>query len=78
MLRLTWKRESDNFCFGFVLGDPESIRDLYWQLTHNYKANDGTKIGIIEIHSLDGQLVDIKELMSNPYSVVYPNARLNR
>lgn len=78
MLRLTWKRKSDKFCFGFVLGDPESIGDLYWQLTHNYSAKDGTEIGTIEVHSLDGEVVDIKELKSNPYSVVYPNARLDR
>jgi hypothetical protein len=49
-----------------VLGDALGIRDLYWQLTHNYKAQDGTEIGDIQITNLDGQ--DCKpEILSNPH-----------
>lgn len=74
MLRLTWKRK-DKFQMGYVIGDPESIRDLYWQLTHNYEPMDGTEIKEILIHSMDGQEVNIKEFMQNPHSVVYPHVR---
>ena len=76
MLRLTWYRKNHPNQFGFVLGDPESIRDLYWQLTKNYKANDGTAIGEIKVHSLDGDEVEYIDLMMNPHSTTYPNTYL--
>ena len=72
-LRLTWKRKNDKFEQGFVIGSPEAIRDLYWQLTHNYKAVDGTEIGEIEVHNLNGDKVEKKDLMQHPNGSVYPH-----
>lgn len=40
--------------FGTVIGMPDSIFDLYWQLTKNYSCDDGTKILSIKITNLDG------------------------
>lgn len=54
MLKLTYAREKDRFQTVTVMGDAAGIRDLYWQLTHNYKAQDGTKIGNIKVSDLDG------------------------
>lgn len=55
MLKLTYTRKTDNYYTVTVLGDPEGIRDLYWQLTHNYKAQDGTGIGSVKVSNLDGE-----------------------
>lgn len=76
LLRLTWERKSNNYLRGHVLGDPEAIRDLYWQLTHNYVPQDGTEIGNITIYDMNGDKVDIKEFMFNPHSQIYPPTRL--
>lgn len=54
MLKLTYTRKRDKYLHVSVLGDAEGIRDLYWQLTHNYKAQDGTEIGSVSVKSLDG------------------------
>jgi hypothetical protein len=54
MLKLTYTRQSDRFQTVTVIGDPIGIQDLYWQLTHNYKAQDGTKIGTITVSNLEG------------------------
>jgi len=51
MLKLTY---NDKFRTNTVLGDSEGIRDLYWQLTHNYTPKDGTEIGNITVTTLDG------------------------
>jgi hypothetical protein len=56
MLKLTYNRKHDRFQTVTVLGDYDGIRDLYWQLTHNYKAVDGTEIGSIVISDLDGNV----------------------
>jgi hypothetical protein len=66
ILRLTYSRKSDRFQSVSVIGDARGIRDLYWQLTHNYKAQDGTEIGSIEVFDLDG-INKTKEVMSNPF-----------
>lgn len=73
ILRLTWKRKRDQHQQGSVIGSPEAIRDLYWQLTHNYQPVDGTAIGTIEIRSLDGRKVDYKDLMTHPDGEVFPH-----
>ena len=66
MLKLTYNRKTSPFETVTVLGDPKGIRDLYWQLTHNYKAKDGTEIGKIVLSNLEG--IDCtKEGLSNPY-----------
>ena len=66
MLRLTYARKSDKFATVSVLGDAIGIRDLYWQLTHNYQAQDGTEIGSIRVLNLDGLDVT-SELMNKPH-----------
>ena len=54
MLKLTYSRKSDKYQTVTVLGDAVGIRDLYWQLTHNYKAQDGTAIDNVVVSNLDG------------------------
>lgn len=66
MLVLKYTREQDKFMFATVMGDPESIRDLYWQLTHNYKSVDGTEIGEITVTNLAGHNVT-DDFQCNPY-----------
>lgn len=67
MLRLIYTRKKDRFQEVSVLGDPVGIRDLYWQLTHNYKAEDGTEIGAIKVVNLEG--VDCtSEVLVNPHA----------
>ena len=56
MLKLTYSRRRDKFQTVTVLGDVDGIRDLYWQLTYNYKARDGTAIYNIKITNLDGEV----------------------
>lgn len=68
MLKLTYNRKSDEFKTVTVLGDAEGIRDLYWQLTHNYKAQDGTEIGCLRVTDLDGRDC-LSEVMTSPHSV---------
>lgn len=46
ILKLTYHRQNDPFQTVTVLGDAEGIRDLYWQLTHNYLPQDETAIKI--------------------------------
>lgn len=68
MLKLTYTRKSDRFLSVTLIGDAEGIRDLYWQLTHNYKAQDGTEIGSIAVFDLNG--VDCTaSVMTNPHGV---------
>lgn len=56
MLKLTYARKNDKHQKVTVLGDDDDIRDLYWQLTHNYKAKDTTTIiGNIVVCNLDGE-----------------------
>ena len=80
MLKLTYNRKSDQFQTVTVIGDPEGIRDLYWQLTHNYKAQDGTAIGAIVVSDLDGNKVTLLEpggLLQNPHSHATRLSRLD-
>jgi hypothetical protein len=68
MLILTYTRKNDKFQTISVIGDAAGIRDLYWQLTHNYLAQDGTEIGDIKVANFCG--VDCTNtIMSNPYLV---------
>ena len=68
MLKLIYTRKSDKFQTVTLLGDADGIRDLYWQLTHNYKAQDGTEIGSIEIFNLDG-IKCTGQVLTNPHGV---------
>lgn len=68
MLKLVYTRKKDKFQTVTLLGDAAGIRDLFWQLTHNYKSEDGTEIGSIKVFDLDG--VDCtSSVMSNPHGV---------
>ena len=75
ILKLTYTRASDKHAEVSVLGSPEGIRDLHWQLTHNYsKETDGTGIGTIKVSDLEG--VDVTEdYVSQPYQCM---ARLDK
>ena len=66
ILVLKYTRQADPFMFATVMGDPESIRDLYWQLTHNYKSTAGTVIGTITVSNLAGCDVT-HDFQCNPY-----------
>jgi hypothetical protein len=54
MLMLTYNLASDEFQNVSVIGDEKGIYNLYWQLTHNYSAKDGLKIGQIMVSDLVG------------------------
>ncbi len=77
MLKLTYTRASDRFQEVTLLGDAEGIRDLYWQLTHNYKAQDGTAIGSIKVSDLNG--IDCTAtVMTNPHGYAARLSSLQR
>lgn len=78
LLRLTYTRERDQFQQVSLIGDPLAIRDLHWQLTHNYSAKDGTKIGEIKVYDLEGALVPIDRLYQAPQSAGITLTRLER
>ena len=66
MLQLKYTKRRDKFQTVTVLGDPEGIRDLYWQLTRNYGCSDGTCIGDIQVLNLTGE--DVTEtVLSQPW-----------
>ena len=77
MLRLTYTRKQDKYQKVSLLGDAEGIRDLYWQLTHNYKALDGTAIGRIQIFDLEGQECTAS-IMTRPHAVSMPLSTLEK
>lgn len=65
MLKLTYHIGSHNFVT--VLGSPMGIQNLYWQLTHNYEAQDGYKITKVAVTNLDG--IDCtNEVIHNPHT----------
>ena len=66
MLKLTYCRKNDKYQTVTVIGSPDGVRDLYWQLTHNYSAQDGTEIGEIKVSNLDGWDIT-NEVMQYPY-----------
>jgi hypothetical protein len=72
MLKLSYCRKNDPFKYVTVLGDPLGISDLYWQLTHNYRPQDGAEIEEIKITNLDGVELDIKEFLRNPFGQITP------
>ncbi len=75
MLKMVYTRKSDRFQEVTLLGDAEGIRDLFWQLTHNYRPCDGTAIGEIKVYDLCG--VDCTtEVQTNPHAISTPLSRL--
>ncbi len=66
VLKLTYSRKADKYWTVTLLGDPAGISDLYWQLTRNYKAEDGTEIDNIKVTNLDG--IDVTStVLSHPH-----------
>lgn len=65
VLQLKYTKRRDKFQTVTVIGDPEGIRDLYWQLTKNYTCSDGTGIGDVRVINLDGDDVTMY-VMTNP------------
>jgi hypothetical protein len=59
MLILEYNLKRDEFLYVKVLGDVDGICNLYWQLTHNYKAQDGNAIGEIVVKDLEGNRVEM-------------------
>jgi len=65
VIEAEYTKQRDRFQTVTVLGDPEGIRDLYWQLTKNYTCSDGTGIGDVRVINLDGDDVTMY-VMTNP------------
>lgn len=68
MLKLTYARKRDRRDYVTVIGDPYGIRDLYIQLTKNYKCDDGSCIGAIKVTNLDGEDVTDRILIEPHYA----------
>lgn len=75
MLQLRYNRKRDPFQYVKVLGDADGIRDLYWQLTHNYRAQDGTEIGVVSILNMEGLDVTA-QIMTEPHQASSPLSNL--
>jgi hypothetical protein len=71
MLQLRYSLKQDRFQYATVFGDPAAIRNLYWQLTHNYRPQDGQAIGAIEVLTMDGVNVTDRVLTA-PFSAGTP------
>ena len=75
LIRLSYTRAKDPLQVVTVLGEPLAIRDLYWQLTKNYRANDGTAIGQVRIADMNGK--DCTSLiMTQPLSIPFPTTTI--
>lgn len=77
MLRLRYTRASDAHQYVDVFGDPDGIRDLYWQITRNYNATDGTEIGNVRVYNTLG--IDITaDILTNPHGANHRTSSLER
>lgn len=77
MLQLKYTLKRDPFQYVTVFGDPEGIRNLYWQLTHNYQPQDGMAIGTVSVLNMQG--VDVtKQVMTEPFQAASPLSYLDR
>lgn len=77
MLQLRYSLKRDPHQYATVFGDPIAISNLYWQLTHNYKPQDGQAIGEIKALTMDGKdLTD--EVLSNPFGSICPLTTIER
>jgi hypothetical protein len=66
MLQLEYRLASDRFQRATVFGDPIAISNLYWQLTHNYRPQDGQAIGEIRVMNMTGQDVS-DQVLAHPF-----------
>lgn len=77
MLQLRYNLKRDRFQYVTVFGDPAAISNLYWQLTHNYSAQDGQEIGEIKVMDMAG--VDVtEEVLTNPFGCSSPLTTMER
>lgn len=77
MLQLRYSLKRDRFQYATVFGDPGAISNLYWQLTHNYQAQDGQAIGEIKVLTMDGTDVT-STIMTNPFGSSSPLTTIER
>jgi hypothetical protein len=75
LIRLSYTRAKDPHQVVTVMGEPLAIRDLYWQLTKNYSANDGTAIGQVKVTDMNG--VDCtNQILVQPFSIPFPTTTI--
>ena len=67
MLQIRYSLARDPHQFATLFGDPCAVSNLYWQLTHNYRAQDGQAIGEVKVMDMSGRDVT-SSVMSNPFS----------
>lgn len=77
MLQLRYTLKRDKFQHASLYGDAGSISNLYWQLTHNYKAQDGQEIGTIVVLDSEGRDVT-KDVLTNPHGAGVPTCTIER
>lgn len=75
LIRLIYNRKKDPAQFVTVLGEPAAIRDLYWQLTHNYSAKDGTAIGTVTVTDMNGKDCT-NQILQSPFSITFPSTTI--
>lgn len=77
MLQLRYSLERSKHEYATVMGDPFSISNLYWQLTRNHDAQDGTAIGDVRVFNMKGQ--DVTDSVLNaPHAGVLPACTIQR
>lgn len=59
MFILEYNFKRDKYQFVKLLGDADGIFNLYWQLTRNYCASDGTAIDEIIVKDMEGHYIDM-------------------
>lgn len=77
MLQLRYSLKRDPQQYATVFGDPPAISNLYWQLTHNYRAQDGQEIGEIKVLTIDGNNVT-NSVLANPFGSSKPLTTIER
>lgn len=77
MLQLRYRLKRDRFQYATLFGDCVAIANLYWQLTHNYKAVDGQAIGEIVVMDMEGRDVTAS-VLANPHGATFPLTTIER
>ncbi len=77
MLQLRYSLKRDPHQYATVFGDPEAISNLYWQLTHNYRPQDGQAIGGVAVLNMNGGDVT-DSVLSNPFGSSAPLTTIER
>lgn len=77
MLQLRYSRARAPHEYVTLMGEPEAISDLYWQLTRNHHATDGTAIGEVRVFNLQGEDVTAT-VLSSPRAGMAPMCTVQR